>query len=99
MTPVVEARPTPSIVQTGPYRLVRHPTSTAVIRIGVGPALLFLRVPAAELEGVLLTLAGYRAGLEESLLGSAHGFGAANREFVGGTAGSFPRLRRLRDLS
>jgi hypothetical protein len=44
-------------------------------------------------------LAGYRAGLEESLLGSAHGFGAANREFVGGTAGSFPRLRRLRDLS
>ncbi len=96
MTPVIELRRGHQLIQTGPYRFVRHPVYTAIVLIALGQALLFLSLPAAVLTVLLAGLANYRARLEEALLGSAAGFGTMYQSYVARTGRFLPRLRAPR---
>ncbi|HII39937.1 MAG TPA: isoprenylcysteine carboxylmethyltransferase family protein [Thermoplasmata archaeon] len=82
------------LVQEGPYAWIRHPTYTAVVALVVGLALVFLSLPLILLALLLAVLARYRAGLEEDLLRSPQGFGAAYEAYMARTGRFLPRLRR-----
>ncbi|HYM40723.1 MAG TPA: isoprenylcysteine carboxylmethyltransferase family protein [Thermoplasmata archaeon] len=82
------------LVQKGPYAHVRHPTYTAVVILVVGLALVFLSVPLLIAACVAALLARHRANLEEDLLRSPEGFGAAYDAYRACTGRFLPRLRR-----
>lgn len=82
------------LVQEGPYARIRHPTYTAVVVLVAGLGLVLLSAPVLLLVVVLAALARYRAGLEEDLLRSRAGFGAAYDAYMARTGRFLPRLRR-----
>lgn len=93
MTPAIQAREDHPLVQTGPYRYVRHPAYTAILATAWGLGLLFwspvLGVVASALTGVAI----HQARLEEQLLGSPAVFGARYAEYVARTGRFLPRIR------
>jgi protein-S-isoprenylcysteine O-methyltransferase Ste14 len=70
----VEVRSTQSVVQSGPYRLVRHPSYTAILimLLGLGLALVNWASLVVLLAGGLIGL-GYRVRVEERALVEALG--------------------------
>ena len=77
MTPVIQVQEGHQLLQTGPFRYIRHPVYTAIVTGALGQTLLFLSPPLAFLTVLLACLAMYRARLEEALLSSPQAFGAA----------------------
>lgn len=96
MTPFIQVREDHELVQTGPYRYIRHPVYTAILLTAAGQTLFFLSLPLASLTLFLVAMAVYRVRLEESLLSSPGGFGAAYQEYMHRTGRFLPRLRSIR---
>ena len=90
MTPAIRVQEGHQLVQTGPYRLIRHPVYTAILTVALGQTLLFLSPLAALLALSLLVLAEYRAHLEEDLLRSPEAFGPAYDAYVARTGRFLP---------
>lgn len=93
MTPAIQLQQGHQLLQSGPYRLIRHPVYTAILAIAIGQTLLFLSPLAALLTLVMAGLAEYRAHLEEDLLRSPEGFGATYDAYMARTGRFLPRLR------
>jgi len=93
LTPAIQIQEDHRIVQSGPYRRIRHPVYTGIVASAFGLSLLFLSLPLLGVALLLLVMAGYRARLEEDLLSSPEGFGPAYREYVSRTGRFLPRLR------
>ncbi len=93
MTPAIQVQEGHQLLETGPYRLIRHPVYTAIVAISLGQTLLFLSPVAALLTLVMLGLAEYRAHLEEDLLRSPEAFGGAYDAYMARTGRFLPRLR------
>lgn len=81
------------LIQEGPYAFVRHPTYTGVIIFVLGLALVFLSIPLLLAAVLVAGLARYRARIEEELLRSPEGFGAAYEAYMARTGRFLPRLR------
>ncbi len=64
------------LVQTGPYRLVRHAMYGSTILIGLGLFLLYLNIVFLILYLPVFVINSYRAEVEEKLLSSPAGFGS-----------------------
>jgi protein-S-isoprenylcysteine O-methyltransferase Ste14 len=94
MTPAIQVRQDHLLLQSGPYRYIRHPVYTAIVLGALGQTLLFLSPLLAFLTLVLAGLAEYRARLEEELLASPGAFGATYRAYIARTGRFLPRLRR-----
>lgn len=92
MTPIIQVRQGHELMQTGPYRFIRHPVYTAIVVISLGQTLLFLSLPLAGLTLVLLGLAMYRARLEESLLSASPVLGATYASYMARTGRFLPRM-------
>jgi protein-S-isoprenylcysteine O-methyltransferase Ste14 len=90
MTPAIRVQEGHQLVQTGPYRLIRHPVYTAILTIALGQTLLFLSPLAALLAVSLLVLAEYRARIEEDLLRSSEAFGPTYDAYVARTGRFLP---------
>ncbi|MGA8303818.1 MAG: isoprenylcysteine carboxylmethyltransferase family protein [Thermoplasmata archaeon] len=99
LTPAIQLRKDHQLIQTGPYRYIRHPVYTAIILVALGGALFFLSLPLGILTILLLGLAFYRARLEEALLAAPEAFGATYREYIARTGRFLPRLRAPRVTS
>jgi protein-S-isoprenylcysteine O-methyltransferase Ste14 len=67
LTPYPKPREDGVLVQTGPYRLVRHPIYTAGTLVFVGAALA-ASIPATIAAALLAVLWWFKAGVEERLL-------------------------------
>jgi protein-S-isoprenylcysteine O-methyltransferase Ste14 len=93
MTPAIQVRQGHQLLQTGPYRYIRHPVYTAILLVAIGQTLFFLSPIVAALTITLAILAVYRARLEESLLASPAGFGATYVEYMARTGRFLPRWR------
>ena len=93
LTPAIQVRQGHQLVQSGPYRRVRHPLYTALLTLGLGQGLLFLSLPILALTVFMAGLAVYRARLEEDLLRSPGVFGARYDEYVARTGRFLPRFR------
>ena len=93
MTPVIQLREGHRLVQSGPYRYIRHPAYTAILTGGFGQALLYLSLPLALITLLLVALATYRAQVEEELLSSPEAFGAEYVSYASRTGRFLPRLR------
>ncbi|MCI4372050.1 MAG: isoprenylcysteine carboxylmethyltransferase family protein [Thermoplasmata archaeon] len=94
MTPAIQVREDHQLLQTGPYRYIRHPVYTAIITISLAQTLVFLSPPLALLTVLLFGLASYRARLEEALLGSPGVFGPTYASYMARTGRFLPRWRR-----
>jgi protein-S-isoprenylcysteine O-methyltransferase Ste14 len=94
MTPVIQVQEGHQLLQTGPFRYIRHPVYTAIVTGALGQTLLFLSPPLAFLTVLLAGLAMYRARLEEALLSSPQAFGAAYASYMARTGRFLPRLRK-----
>jgi protein-S-isoprenylcysteine O-methyltransferase Ste14 len=95
MTPEIRVQEGHQLVQSGPYRHIRHPVYTAILLVATGGTLFFLSLPLGLLALLLLGLANYRARLEEALLSSPEGFGTTYREYMARTGRFLPRLRSV----
>ena len=93
MTPAIQVQRGHQLMQTGPYRYIRHPVYTAIIAVALGQTLFFLSGPVALLTLLLVGLAVYRARLEEALLASPAAFGTTYDSYVAHTGRFLPRLR------
>jgi len=93
MTPAIQVQQGHQLLQSGPYRRIRHPVYTAIIAIALAQTLLFLSPLAALLTLLMVGLAEYRARLEESLLSSPEAFGATYEAYMARTGRFLPRLR------
>jgi len=93
MTPAIQVQQNHQLLQTGPYRRIRHPVYTAILAIAVGQTLLFLSPLAALLTLLMVGLAEYRAHLEESLLSSPEAFGTTYTAYMSRTGRFLPRFR------
>ncbi len=60
------------LVQTGPYRWIRHPMYTALLLFSLGCAGFVATLPAAGLTLLLLAVLWLKASLEERLLCQRH---------------------------
>ena len=69
------------LVQTGPYRHVRHPMYGSIILIGLGLFLLYLNIIFLILSIPIFAINSYRARIEEKLLSSPEGFGTSYAEY------------------
>jgi protein-S-isoprenylcysteine O-methyltransferase Ste14 len=92
MTPAIRVQQDHQLMQSGPYRYIRHPVYTAIIVIAIGQTLFFLSLPVAILALLLVGLAVYRARLEETLLASSGAFGATYVSYMARTGRFLPRL-------
>jgi protein-S-isoprenylcysteine O-methyltransferase Ste14 len=92
MTPAIQVREGHELVQTGPYRVIRHPVYTAIMALAIGQALFYLSLPVGVIAILLVVLAGYRARLEESLLRSPEAFGGTYDAYMARTGRFLPRL-------
>ncbi len=80
------------LVQTGPYRLVRHPMYGSTILIGLGLFLLYLNIVFLILYLPVFVINSYRAEVEEKLLSSPEGFGTRYVEYRERTRRFIPYL-------
>jgi protein-S-isoprenylcysteine O-methyltransferase Ste14 len=94
MTVAIQVQEGHRLVQSGPYRYIRHPIYTAILVSGFSNALLYLSLPLALVTLLLVGIALYRVRLEEGLLGSSEGFGPEYSAYVARTGRFLPRLRR-----
>jgi len=92
MTPAIQVQKDHQLLQTGPYRSIRHPVYTAIISIALGQTLFFLSPPLALVTVLLAGLAWYRARLEETLLASPAAFGKTYEVYMARTGRFLPRL-------
>jgi protein-S-isoprenylcysteine O-methyltransferase Ste14 len=92
MTPLIRIQKDHQLLQTGPYRYIRHPVYTAIMTIAIGQSLFFLSLPVALIALVLVGLAVYRSGLEEALLRSPVAFGAEYEAYQARTGRFLPRF-------
>ncbi len=90
LTPAIQVQAGHRLVETGPYRTVRHPLYTAIMLIAAGQTLLFLSLPMGVLTLILVGLATYRARLEEGLLRSPAAFGARYDAYMARTGRFLP---------
>lgn len=67
------------LVQTGPYRWIRHPMYTALLLFSLGCAGFVATLPAAGLSLLLLAVLWVKARLEERLLCQRH---SAYRDYM-----------------
>lgn len=82
------------LITSGPSAFIRHPTYTGVLLAGLAVALLLLSLPLFVSVLLTLSLARWRALLEEELLASGHGFGVRYREYAARTGRFLPRVTR-----
>ena len=80
------------LVQTGPYRLVRHPLYGSTVLIGLGLFLLYLNIVLLVLYLPVFVINSYRAEVEEKLLSSPEGFGTRYVEYRERTRRFIPYL-------
>jgi protein-S-isoprenylcysteine O-methyltransferase Ste14 len=95
MTPVIEVREDHRLIESGPYRYVRHPVYTAIVAVACGFSLFFLSPIVAVIAAALFGMAQYRARVEERMLGSPEAFGEAYRAYMGRTGRFLPRIRAV----
>jgi len=91
MTPVIRVQQGHQLMQTGPFRYIRHPVYTAIVAVALGQTLFFLSLPLALLTLMLAGLAFYRARLDETLLRSPEAFGATYDAYMARTGRFLPR--------
>jgi protein-S-isoprenylcysteine O-methyltransferase Ste14 len=80
------------VVDTGPFRYVRHPLYLAALMAYVGTAISSLSLLSFALLIPIFVFYNYIASYEEKLLEAR--FGGAYREYVGRTGKWLPRLGR-----
>lgn len=86
------------LVTHGPYRYVRHPIYASLAAIALGTALVFRSFVVLGLSVMLMVSGRWWANAEESLLGSADGFGDVYRTYAARTGRFFPRLKTPRSV-
>jgi protein-S-isoprenylcysteine O-methyltransferase Ste14 len=69
------------LVETGPYRLVRHPMYGSTLLLGLGLFLLYLNITFLVIGIAVFLINDYRANVEERLLSSPEGFGERYVEY------------------
>jgi protein-S-isoprenylcysteine O-methyltransferase Ste14 len=85
----VAVRPDQRVVQTGPYRLVRHPAYTGQLLAMLGVGLVFTNWASITVILLLtLTAYGYRIRVEEQIL--QHELGAPYVEYMSHTQRLIP---------
>jgi protein-S-isoprenylcysteine O-methyltransferase Ste14 len=92
MTPVIQIQRDHRLLQSGPYRYIRHPIYTAILAVAVGQTLFYLSPLVGVLTLLLVGLAFYRTGVEEELLSSPEGFGSEYVAYRGRTGRFLPPL-------
>lgn len=80
------------LVQTGPYRIVRHPMYGSTLLIGLGIFLLYLNVIFLVLSILVFAINMYRAQTEEQLLSSSEAFGTGYLEYCKRTRRFIPHI-------
>jgi protein-S-isoprenylcysteine O-methyltransferase len=80
------------LVETGPYRLVRHPMYGSTLLIGLGLFLLYLNSVFLILAIPIFGINIYRARVEEKLLSSPEVFGTRYDDYRRRTRGFIPYL-------
>jgi len=96
MTLEIQVQEGHRLVQTGPYRYIRHPVYTSILTGACGLSVLYLTPVLAAVFALLVPLALYRSGLEERLLASPEAFGEEYRAYVARTGRFLPRARSRR---
>lgn len=89
--PEIEVLADHRLITAGPYRWIRHPLYTAFLMMSAGVALFLLNAPLVALFLMACVIARRRAVLEEDLLASEDGFGAAYRSYMEHTGRFLPR--------
>jgi protein-S-isoprenylcysteine O-methyltransferase Ste14 len=84
------------VVDSGPYRYVRHPVYGSFTAISVGLGLVFRSYLLVGVAAVWLAASLWWAAAEEALLSSSEGLGATYRSYSQRTGRFLPRLRRSR---
>jgi protein-S-isoprenylcysteine O-methyltransferase Ste14 len=69
------------LVETGPYRIVRHPMYGSNLLIGLGLFLLYLNIAFLVSAIAVFEINAWRASVEERLLSSPEGFGTRYAEY------------------
>jgi protein-S-isoprenylcysteine O-methyltransferase Ste14 len=82
------------VVDSGPYRHVRHPVYGSFTAIAAGLGLVFRSYLLVGIAAVWLASSLWWAAAEEALLSSPQGLGAAYRSYSERTGRFLPRLRR-----
>lgn len=80
------------LVQTGPYRLVRHPMYGSTLLIGLGLFLLYLNIIFLVLLLPIFAIDIFRARVEEKLLASPDVFGTRYQEYRSRTRRFIPYI-------
>ncbi|MGP8072645.1 MAG: methyltransferase family protein [Thermoplasmata archaeon] len=93
MTPKIQVQEGHQLMQTGPFRYIRHPVYTAIVGAALGETLFLLSLPLGLITLMMVGLAFYRARLEEALLRSPDAFGAAYDSYMARTGRFLPRWR------
>lgn len=84
------------LVESGPYRYIRHPVYTALICIAIGTTLVFRSYLLMAVAAMSVVAHDWWATAEEKLLGSGEGLGVAYAEYASRTGRFFPRVRETR---
>ncbi|HZY94705.1 MAG TPA: isoprenylcysteine carboxylmethyltransferase family protein [Candidatus Bathyarchaeia archaeon] len=80
------------LVQTGPYRFVRHPMYGSTLLIGLGLFLLYLNIIFLILLLPIFAIDIYRAKVEEKMLASPDVFGTRYQEYRSRTRRFIPYI-------
>jgi protein-S-isoprenylcysteine O-methyltransferase Ste14 len=81
-----------SLVTTGPYAKIRHPTYTSYLLLNIGIAILLLNLILVILFFGAVVTTAYKARSEEDLLSSGEAFGQRYRDYMKQTGRFFPNL-------
>jgi protein-S-isoprenylcysteine O-methyltransferase len=84
------------VVDSGPYRYVRHPVYGSFTAIAAGLGLVFRSYVLVGVAAGWLAASLWWAAAEEALLSSSEGLGAAYRSYSARTGRFLPRLRQSR---
>ncbi len=89
LSPLVNPREPTLVIETGPYRRVRHPMYRAELAMALGAPLTLGACVTLLLTGVFAALVLYRMGLEERALAAR---AESYRHYAARTKRLFPRL-------
>jgi protein-S-isoprenylcysteine O-methyltransferase Ste14 len=84
------------VVDSGPYRYVRHPVYGSFTAIAAGLGLVFRSYLLVSVAAGWLAASLWWAAAEEALLSSSGGLGAAYRSYSARTGRFLPRMRQSR---